>query len=263
MNGVIVWWVALSTLGVLNIALWTGLRRRVLAFPSPAALAQLRLSAGFVFGCAFRSFLPRADVQRICLADTWLSSVVVGRSVATIAELCFMAQCALTLRRFAQEQGSPRVVLASRFVVPMIAFAETCSWTAVLTSDYLGNVIEESTWTVVGALLLVMSVALLKQAVPSRRRGLTAAIVLAAGYLAFMTNVDVPMYLARWHADTQAGKAYLSLWQSLVDVSTRWRVTTSMAEWREELPWMSLYFSVAVWASLWMTRLAAKARPTA
>ncbi len=44
---------------------------------------MLLLCAAYVFGCAFRSVLPRADVQRICLFDTWLSSVVVGRSVAT------------------------------------------------------------------------------------------------------------------------------------------------------------------------------------
>jgi hypothetical protein len=45
------------------------------------------LSGAYVFGCAFRSILPRADVQRICLFDTWLSSVMIGRSVATVAEL--------------------------------------------------------------------------------------------------------------------------------------------------------------------------------
>ena len=27
-------------------------------------------------------------------------------------------------------------------------------------------------------------------------------------------------------------------------------VTDSIAQWRDEIPWMSLYFSVAVWASL-------------
>ena len=31
---------------------------------------MLLLSAAYVFGCAFRSFLPRADVRRICLFDT-------------------------------------------------------------------------------------------------------------------------------------------------------------------------------------------------
>ncbi len=58
---------------------------------------MLVLCAAYVFGCAFRSFLPRADVQRICLFDHWTSSVAVGRSVATIAEVCFVAQWAIML----------------------------------------------------------------------------------------------------------------------------------------------------------------------
>ena len=57
------------------------------------------LCAAYVFGCAFRSILPRADVQRIALFDTWLSSVMVGRTVATIAEVCFVIQWAIVLRQ--------------------------------------------------------------------------------------------------------------------------------------------------------------------
>ena len=45
------------------------------AVHAPGLELMLLLSAAYVFGCAFRSFLPRADVQRICLFDTWLSSV--------------------------------------------------------------------------------------------------------------------------------------------------------------------------------------------
>ena len=33
-------------------------------------------------------------------------------------------------------------------------------------------------------------------------------------------------------------------------MSTRWIVTHELAEWKGEIVWMSLYFSVAVWASL-------------
>jgi hypothetical protein len=34
------------------------------------------------------------------------------------------------------------------------------------------------------------------------------------------------------------------------DVSTRWAVAHDIAQWRDEIAWMSLYFSVAVWSSL-------------
>ena len=38
--------------------------------------------------------------------------------------------------------------------------------------------------------------------------------------------------------------------EGLRDVSTRWTVTHDLAAWREEILWMSLYFSAGVWASL-------------
>jgi hypothetical protein len=36
----------------------------------------------------------------------------------------------------------------------------------------------------------------------------------------------------------------------LYDVSTRWVVTHRIALWSDEIAWMSLYFSVAVWTSM-------------
>src|ERR1700683_1160890 len=61
-------------------------------------------------------------------------------------------------------------------------------------------------------------------------------------------TVDVPMYLVRWRAE--AGSKRLRPLEGLRDVSTRWVVTHDLAEWKDEIAWMSLYFSVAVWASL-------------
>jgi hypothetical protein len=63
-------------------------------------------------------------------------------------------------------------------------------------------------------------------------------------------TVDVPMYLKRWRADVAGGNRGLGPLEGLRDVSTRWVVTHDLAEWKEEIAWMSLYFSLAVWASL-------------
>src|SRR5688572_3982015 len=93
-NPVAIWWGLLVVVSSANIALLLLLHRifreRALENQHAAArteLLLLLLCAAYVFGCAFRSILPRADVQRICLFDTWLSSVLIGRSVATIAEI--------------------------------------------------------------------------------------------------------------------------------------------------------------------------------
>jgi hypothetical protein len=63
-------------------------------------------------------------------------------------------------------------------------------------------------------------------------------------------TIDVPMYLSRWRAEVVHGSKLLRPLEGLRDVSTRWVVTHDLAEWKDEIAWMSLYFSAAVWASL-------------
>ena len=63
-------------------------------------------------------------------------------------------------------------------------------------------------------------------------------------------TVDVPMYVSRWQAGLADGGKRLGLLEGLRDVSTRWVVTHDYEEWKDEIAWMSLYFSLAVWASL-------------
>ena len=58
---VLVWWACLSALAAVNIALWT-----IVAANSDHSLgiAQAVLSGLYVFGCAYRSFLPVYDIPR-------------------------------------------------------------------------------------------------------------------------------------------------------------------------------------------------------
>src|SRR5262245_59058481 len=154
------WWIALFAVSAVNICAWilAGVLpvRRATGDPAlPTRRRQLLLSAPFVFGCAFRSVFPRADVQRICMIDSWLSAVAVGRTVAMVAELSLSAQCALVLCTAALEARAPIAVGISRVIVPLIFMAETFSWYAVATTNYAGNMCEESTWGVVAILMFV------------------------------------------------------------------------------------------------------------
>ncbi len=65
-----------------------------------------------------------------------------------------------------------------------------------------------------------------------------------------MYSVDVPMYLSRWLADEAAGRQYLSLAQGLMDVASHRVISHRWADWKHEIAWMSLYFSLAVWMSI-------------
>jgi len=255
-NPVALWWGFLLAVSALNMALLFGLRlsyrRNAFGGESRAfALEPLALlSAAYVFGCTFRSILPRADVQRICLFDTWLSSVLVGRSVATVAELCFALQWAVVLHELGRITHSDTAKNIAKAIVPLIALAECCSWYAVITTDFLGNVLENSLWTATFALIAIALARLLlsfRGAVQSVI-GTTAAGI--AGYVYFMSTVDVPMYFSRWQLELADGRPLFGLFSGLHDLASRWVVTHDFAQWHQEIPWMSLYFSVAVWTSL-------------
>jgi hypothetical protein len=253
------WWLALIGVSLVNICAWIlagvlPVRRAANDPASATRRRQLWLSAPFVFGCAFRSIFPRADVQRICVIDSWLSAVAVGRTVATIAEVAFAAQCALLLRVFATEAQKPVAVGISRVMVPLIVMAETSSWYAVITTNYIGNTMEESTWGVV-ALLLIGGLALARPRLQGSMRAFAGqAIWICAAYVVFMYTIDVPMYFNRWRSDTAAGAHYLTFAEGVRDAATRWVVTMRLEDWRWEMLWMSLYFSFGVWISVSLIR---------
>lgn len=255
------WWAALSGVGALNIAIWFAMARSMRPGVSRASddprRLKLLLSAGYVFGCAYRSMLPVYDIQRLCLVDSWLSSVIVGRSVATVAELCFVAQWSLLLRRGALATGDGLALRVSRLVLPMIVVAEICSWHAVLTTSNLGHVVEETLWGT-SAVLVTACLASLRRGAPALQRALLLFLVAAsAAYAAYMFAVDVPMYWSRWIADQAGGRAYLSLGDGVLDAALRRVVSHRWEDWRSEVVWMSLYFSVGVWLSLGLVHLPA------
>jgi len=252
----VAWWHTwLRANAVLNVALWSLAAAAVMreqassAVDTGAAYAQLMLSAVYVAGCAYRSFLPVIDIPRIVLVDSRLSSVLVGRSVATVAELCFAAQWALILHRAAVLVGSPFVLAVSLTVVPLIVLAEMCSWYAVLTTGQRAHAAENSLWGLAAALVVTGMLVI----EPQRLAALySATIAGGAAYVGFIFIYDVPMYWSRWRGDQANGHRYLTIADGRVDVSRRWRVSYRWEDWRNEVAWMSLYFTFGVWSSIWL-----------
>jgi hypothetical protein len=234
----------MSLIAVVNIVLWLRKRR------DAEDRTQLVLSGIYVFVCAFRSFVPRADVQRICFFDSFWASVFVGRSVATVAEISFMTQLVLTGRMIARTLGSRPARMLATIPLPLIVVAECFSWYAVITTNYFGNFVEESLWTTSGVLFAVALVLLIPRAGRELRMRLVAVLAGTVAYVTFMLSVDVRMYLGRLLADSAEKRSYLGFSDGLHDVISRRVVTFAWADWHQELAWMFLYFSITVWFSL-------------
>jgi hypothetical protein len=146
--------------------------------------------------------------------------------------------------------GADTTVNASLAILPLIVIAECFSWYAVLTRNFLLNAIENSLWAVAFFIIAIGLCRLLPEFNGPVRLALVIAIVGIAGYLAFLVTIDVPMYLNRWRTGLAEGSKLLGIIEGLHDVSTRWIVSHDFEHWKDEIAWMSLYFSAAVWASL-------------
>jgi hypothetical protein len=265
---VVLWWASLSVISVVNVVLWIRLARRYQRDRdtlAPQELVdgkrQLALSGVYVFVCAFRSFVPRADVQRICFVDHFVASVFVGRTVATLAEIAFMTQLVWTARRLARSVDARSVLLLVTLPLPMILIAETTSWYAVLTTNFVGNFIEQSLWMLSGVLLGIGLLLMRRRCAGPLRRLMTLCATLALVFFAFMALVDTRMYLARLRADELSRHIYLGFSDGLTDCMSRRVVTFAWRDWHEELAWMFLYFSVTVWLSLFLAGLSHRPLP--
>jgi len=264
------WWHLLCAIAGLNLVAWTAStawlhRNRPDGTTWPHQRLQLLLSALYVLGCGYRSVLPVFDVPRVVMVDSWASSVLVGRTVATLAELSFAAQWALLLRGAALATGRRAALWLAHAVLPLIALAELNSWYAVLTTRNIGHVVEEALWGVAALLSVLALLTLWPRATARAQRWLALASMAGALYAAYMFTMDVPMYWARWQADEAAGRAYPTLLAGLADAAHRWHVSHDWAHWRSEVVWMTLYFSVAVWISIALAhvRLPLRAPPPA
>ena len=79
-------------------------------------------------------------------------------------------------------------------------------------------------------------------------------VPLGSIFVTFMLSVDIPMYLHRYLSDEERGAEYLWLSDGLVDAMSCRQVRRDLEIWLEEMPWMTAYFSCAVWLSIWMAR---------
>src|SRR5262249_59140305 len=140
---------------------------------------------------------PRVDLERVCLWDTWLSTILLGRTAATVAELCFALQCGLFMQRLSAMTGVPLLDVAARGVVPLVIVAELCCWYAVLSLNHIGHALEETLWAL---LMLALSAAFGTAALAAQG---PLRWVLIAGFLVYGVGAgltmacDVRMYVRR------------------------------------------------------------------
>jgi hypothetical protein len=146
-NGALTWWRALSVLGIANVCLWLAIWQ-FSPISDPYHSLQLALSGVYVVVCAYRSVFPRVDLERLVVVDSTFSSIFLGRSFATIAEICFGVQLGLLVYQLGGYAGLPWVQHAAWVITLCTVVAQAFCWHSILTLNHITQAVESLLWAV-------------------------------------------------------------------------------------------------------------------
>ena len=245
------WCRALRALAVLNLGLWLAV-----ALAGPVAgvhgRVQLGLSGVYVLMCAYRSLLPRVDLERLVVVDSHLSSIFLGRTAATVAEICFALQLGLFVHQLAAHAGLPAVQAAAWAVPMFMVVAQAFCWHSVLTLNHITQAVESALWAG-GFTWMAVLLGVIALGSGGWVQALSVAgIVGAMSFVAYVVTVDMPMYWRRYRHGRASGQVYLRLDAGARDAWHRRVPSGSWEAWKADALWLTPYFSVGVWVSIAM-----------
>ncbi len=268
------WWIGMCVLVFVNVSLGILLVAYAFQCQNKNAKSSVILVAILAFiyiiVCGFRSVLPRQDVERICLIKTPLSTPFVGRSLATIAEMAYViliAICMVTLVKLSLKKNNYQTIWNTILYlgVIMIFMAEIFSWIGCLSECTLWNALEESLWGIYGITLFALFIHL--SFTKATKYIVYPGLIASALYVIYMFATDVPMYFKRYYGRKCSQK--LTLHNVLNDMKMKFKemkknglsncikkmnncdkISNKMSDWKDDLPWFTGYFSLAVWSSI-------------
>mmetsp|Transcript_54129 Transcript_54129/g.150579 ORF Transcript_54129/g.150579 Transcript_54129/m.150579 type:complete len:369 (-) Transcript_54129:33-1139(-) len=282
----IVWYPAMCVVATLNIVAYILVIVVLGADPAEEDRAvraykrrMLVLAAPYVLVCAWRTYFPNQYESRHVWWDTPLSSILLARTMATIAELSWIAQLASALafcsdqvhretHRTSTSNGcswNAYAQVSARLMFIFICVAECCSFAATISLSNLWFAIEESLWGLAYLITWPAFVHLLYAAQGSRQdqrccvgRGYVGLYALLASifcffYVPWVAILDVPPYWEAYQQQLREGFSFLPFWEGVKDALVKRVVTHSWEAWGPLLSnmiWRATYFGPNVWASI-------------
>lgn len=212
----------------------------------------------FVAVCAIRSIWPRTDSYKLCFYNNSISIPVVGRILATFAEMSFVTLLVIITNIILDDSTDGSILFSilkkyNYLLIPMIFCAQIFCWIGVTTIRPIFNAIEESLWAVLGSSKIIIFSLIYYNLI--NRTNLTPKInhikfispiiiVSCLFYVLFMVKHDIPMYIKRYRENKDEPLNFID---GIKELSRCNKISQSYSDWKEEIPWLTLYFTFAVW----------------
>jgi hypothetical protein len=126
---VLLWWISMSTIGLMNILSFMGITGKK-AILNLVDFFRRTLRLGLRLSLFYSPLWHRSN----CHDRQFFSSIFVGRTIATVAELGFIAQWAIVLHLVGEAVRDKKILFVSKIIFPMIFIAEIFSWYASVSN---------------------------------------------------------------------------------------------------------------------------------
>jgi hypothetical protein len=251
----LIWWKIMFTISIINIIFIINYYKNYCCnseFHKKITLFTII----YVFVAAIRAFFPVIHIERICFIKNIISSPFVDRSIATIAEICFILLITSILKNIINNTTkSQNQILILTLLNYSIICAQIFCWLGSLTQNYFFNVMEESTWTICFIIILIILFKLYIFASNNSnaqnnflKKTLPLIIIPLILYLLFMIINDVPLYFKRWKNNKNK---YINIINGINKMLKCRKIDKSYKTWKDDYLWIFGYFSFAVWLSIY------------
>ena len=234
----------------------------------------------FAIVCAIRTISPTKYTEKTCFFKTKLLTPFIIRTLATIAELSYIILCIFVFFHIIEvihlysnkKLGHIKPYIYA--VIPIIILAEVFSWSGSITEYQPWNISEEIMWLIATLIFIGLSLYILSTIknikspkIKSVYNFFTITIPIATVFAGFLAIIDIPMYIKKWKKDKKLEikpikietikdfvldfkeKHKLNYNRKINDLQQCRKVDQSFAEWKNEIPWLTGYFTIGVWSS--------------
>jgi hypothetical protein len=262
-----VWWLCQAAFVCVNLRICFALWWRKNSDSDHVSETMKFCATIYCLVCSYRAIFFKNDVERHCWFPTWVSCTVVGRTLATCAEMAYITMFKLAFTSISKEleslgRGNPtyhRII--QRFAGAswwILFFAQCCCWRCVTTGFKLWSALEESLWTLVFGVFGLAAVylrSLLNSSETATRQTSGALNVFIAAspiFVIYMVTTDVPMYINQTYRDIANGRKFLSFTEGFMTGLSCASDSRKWSDWMMEAQWQTPYFTVIVFGALMM-----------
>jgi hypothetical protein len=218
----------------------------------------------YVIVCAIRSIWPRLDSECICVYKNNISSPFVGRSLATVAEMALIVLLVMitnTILNLMKMYLKNSVVIdtlkiLNLMIIPTIFIAQVICWYGITTKDYFWVIVEGALWAYALIIFFLVYVYIYYKTIWKNINNnkvrfivpfLPFIILILLSHVIFMFVNYMPLMFK----NNRLYKNHVPFWKGLAELSCN-KVSHKYKDWENDMPWLTGYFSISVWVSIFI-----------